>query len=360
LPAKERTKGFCKYLTLALTAAKVRCRGYLSTTNMSNQFDISTISGTFSDCASELLAQQKLEWISLRDNYNALRDVKVRDFDFDNFKIRVQFNPARIVSSAAKVDPKSIAERRCFLCINNLPEVQKGIPFTKEYMVLCNPFPIFPKHLTIPKLAHEPQQILPHFGSMLSLAQSLDGFTIFYNGPKCGASAPDHFHYQAGNKGFLPIEHEFDSLLLHKGETLYQSAHLSINAVGDYLRNFISLESDSKEELIKAFNLIYSILQKQNTEGGEPMLNILAMSYGTNWRVIIFPRGKHRPSQFFAEGDDNILISPASVDFGGVLITPQEKDFQKITKKDIISIFGQCSISEDKFDSIKKEVKLKL
>lgn len=156
-----------------------------------------------------LLTGQLASWETARNNYAALSGVRVKELNVNGILYKVQFNPARIVSSGAKVDAKSILERKCFLCPANLPPVQKGIPFGGHYNILVNPFPIFPRHLTVPELAHTPQRIATRFTDMLELAEALTDYTIFYNGPKCGASAPDHAHFQAGNKGFMPIEKDW-------------------------------------------------------------------------------------------------------------------------------------------------------
>ena len=156
-----------------------------------------------------LLTEQLASWETARNNYAALSGVRVKELNVNGIPYKVQFNPARIVSSGAKVDAKSIQARKCFLCPANLPTVQKGISFGGHYHILVNPFPIFPRHLTVPELAHTPQRIATRFTDMLELAEALTDYTIFYNGPKCGASAPDHAHFQAGNKGFMPIEKDW-------------------------------------------------------------------------------------------------------------------------------------------------------
>lgn len=148
-----------------------------------------------------LLTGQLASWETARNNYAALSGVRVKELNVNGILYKVQFNPARIVSSGAKVDAKSILERKCFLCPANLPPVQKGIPFGGHYNILVNPFPIFPRHLTVPELAHTPQRIATRFTDMLELAEALTDYTIFYNGPKCGASAPDHAHSRQETKG---------------------------------------------------------------------------------------------------------------------------------------------------------------
>ena len=268
------------------------------------------------DEVNKLFDEQLSNWELARNNYKALEQVKTKTLFVDGREYKVQFNPARIVSSAAKVDAQSIRERKCFLCAKNRPPEQNGIPFKDCYTLLINPFPIFPRHLTIPAMEHTPQLIAARFEDMLDLARQLDDYIIFYNGPKCGASAPDHFHFQAGNKGFLPIE-----------------TNRNVNGM-------ICIESDKKEELLDRFKQIY-VAMEQKPEDDEPMMNVLAWYEAGKWIVCIFPRKKHRPSCYSAEGEANLLISPASVDLGGVFITPLEKDFEKITKKDITEILKE-------------------
>ena len=265
---------------------------------------------------NHLFKEQLTKWTLAKNNYSALEQVKTKTLFVDSREYKVQFNPARIISSAAKVDAQSIRERKCFLCAENRPPEQNGIPFKERYTILINPFPIFPRHLTIPALEHTPQLIASRFGDMLDLARQLDDYIIFYNGPKCGASAPDHFHFQAGSKGFLPIE---------KNRDMY---------------NATIIESDNKEELFDHFRQVYDALE-QKPEDGEPMVNILAWYEAGKWIVCIFPRKKHRPSRYGAEGKDNLLISPAAVDLGGTFIIPLEKDFEKITAEDIDEILRE-------------------
>lgn len=303
--------------------------------------------------AKELLQSQLKEWDLARINFEALNCVKTKEVLFDGFKIRVQFNPARIQSSAAKVDAKSIQERKCFLCPNNLPKEQRGIDFAKNYQILVNPFPIFPEHFTIPTYEHTDQLIFNRYGDMFDLAKSLCEYTIFYNGPKCGASAPDHAHFQAGIKGFLPIENDIESL---PKETIYTTESTAASVLKNYQRNCFLIETKDKEEAIRFFKLLYSLLEIKEDDK-EPMMNIITWYENHIWYSCIFPRQKHRPACFFAEGEENLLISPASVDLGGVFITPLEKDFDKITKDDISLILNEICIDSQQMQSITDKIK---
>lgn len=310
--------------------------------------------GLTSKQAKDLLHSQMDEWGLAKTNFAALKSVESKELNFTGYTIRVQFNPARIQSSAAKVDAKSIQERKCFLCSNNLPVEQKGIPFG-EYQVLVNPYPIFPEHFTIPTYEHVDQLILNRYGDMLDLAQSLDSYTIFYNGPKCGASAPDHAHFQAGIKGFLPLENDIKNI---RKETILKSDKLILYAIRNYMRNSFLLETKDKKAAETIFKRLYGFLELKEGDK-EPMMNILTWYENGTWFSVIFPREKHRPDCFFAEGDDNLLISPAAVDLGGVFITPLEKDFMKIKEKDVKDILKEICISDEKMqliiDMLKKQ-----
>jgi hypothetical protein len=296
--------------------------------------------------------EQLAEWPLAKQNNEALNRVKVKDFDLGGAVVRVQFNPERMRSSAAKVDAKSIQERKCFLCPANLPPEQRGISFGHNYQILVNPFPIFPVHLTIPDMDHVDQLILGRFGDMLELAQTLNDFVVFYNGPKCGASAPDHIHFQAGNKGFLPLEKE---ALTVKRELVLATDELLCFTLPDYHRNVIVIESANRNEIEMLFNRIYAVLEIKDGEK-EPMLNIVTWFENGKWITCIFPREVHRPGCYFAEGDKNILLSPASVDLSGVCVLPLEKDFEKITADDIKTVFSEICVSNEKLNEILKNI----
>lgn len=306
-----------------------------------------------SKIARELLQKQLQVWALAQKNYTDLATVKSKEINFDGFSVIVQFNPARIQSSNAKVDAKSIQERKCFLCPAHLPEVQEGIKYGDDYQVLVNPFPIFPEHFTIPTFAHTDQLILGKIGDMLDLAKDLDAYSLFYNGPKCGASAPDHTHFQAGIRGFMPIEKDVKTI---EKETILKDGNMTLYALRNYLRNSFLIESADKDKAVAMFKKIYTLLETKEGEQ-EPMMNVISWYESGKWFLVVLPREVHRPKCFYAEGDANILISPASVDLGGVFITPQEKDFNKISAEDIKNILGEICLSDNKFDQIIDQLK---
>lgn len=269
----------------------------------------------------KLFLRQQEEWEQLRNSTEQLNHVKIKEFIWGNeVKVHVQFNPARMVSTGAKIDAKSIEKRVCFLCEENRPPVQKGIPFLDKYIILCNPFPILKNHLTIPLHSHVPQRIRKKIGEMLTLAEQLPDYIVFYNGPKCGASAPDHFHLQAGLKSPVLLQSDNE------------------------LRSCLTIETGSKEEAEDNFENVYAYLHSHQPEEDEPMLNIIAYVENGKYVINIFPRKAHRPSQYTAEGSRKLLISPGALDMAGMMIVVREEDFDKITKNDIEDIFAQVSM----------------
>jgi ATP adenylyltransferase/5',5'''-P-1,P-4-tetraphosphate phosphorylase II len=308
----------------------------------------------FSDHINELFTTQLRDWELARVNYAQLEKVRTRKIDFGTFDVFIQFNPERIKSSSAKVDSKSIGERPCFLCEKNRPQEQRGVTFGGSFTALVNPYPIFKRHLTIPSEKHTDQRIRNNFGTMLALTEELPSYTVFYNGPQCGASAPDHLHFQAGNRGFMPLEKDF---LSGKHTRLVSGKEgPSIWLWTGYKRGIITLTGNDRKGLSGIFTLLFEKLFETQPEKPEPMLNILATFSEEGLTVHLIPRKKHRPSQFFIEGKDQIMISPAAVDLGGVIITPREEDFEKITEEGVEDLFSQVCFGEDELLSIIKMI----
>lgn len=321
----------------------------LTDAELSNFGKIETISNKM----GSLLKQQFNTWDLLNKNYTGLNTVKIKTFNFDSFRIDVQFNPSRITSSAAKVDDASIKARKSFLHYNNLPPAQKGLLYKDNYLILCNPFPIFNEHFTIPVIEQTPQSIIGKYNDFLNLTKDIsERYVVFYNGPKCGASAPDHMHFQAGNKNFMPLDTEYNGIISKFGKMLLSKDNVKIYAVENYLRKFYSIHSSNFDSAEKYFYCLIDKIKEVTEQTEEPLLNILGYYTNNEWVTVIFPREKHRPTYYFEEGEKNILLSPASVDMGGVCITPLEKDFTKITKEEIVDIYRQVSLNKDSFEKV--------
>ena len=301
---------------------------------------------------NELFDQQLSVWEMARNNFEGLKTVQIREFDFDGFAVKVQFNPARMVSSGAKVDAKTIAERKCFLCAANRPEVQRGIEW-RDYDILINPFPIFTRHLTIPRREHVDQRLVPYIADMFDLARELTDFVVFYNGPKCGASAPDHMHFQAGNADFLPLVSDYFNLKQVGRTELVETADTAETyLMKDYLRVVYCIESADAVALKEAFMKLYNSWVVDADV--EPMMNVVCLYRQSTvdgqqiadgkWYLFVIPRGAFRPWQYTAEGDAQLLVSPATVEVSGLFITPVKEHFERITKEDVVDILTQCTI----------------
>ena len=302
--------------------------------------------GTLGEQASALLREQKAAWDLLRKGYESLSGVKTRRFMIGGIPFDVQFNPARIVSSSANVDPAAIRQRRCFLCHEHLPVQQHGLAFG-EFLILCNPYPIFPAHVTIPHRSHVAQRIDGAFSVLLDLSRQLGaGWDLLYNGPRCGASAPDHLHFQAGNSGFMPLP---QALMEDSGGAavrVMEGMGVDVTAVDDGIRRWFRLDGEDAPLIERAFDVLLGVLSRDEDLEEEPMINIVAF-YRRGWTVLVFPRKAHRPSFYGTEG--GMIISPAAVDMGGVIIAPREEDFMRLKESDIRQLFRDVCLSPDDF-----------
>jgi hypothetical protein len=292
----------------------------------------------------DLLARQQSDWPMARDGYAALKGLRTRPLALSDFDVRLQFNPARIVSSGAKVDAKSVAARPCFLCPANLPREQEAVAFDGRWQVLVNPFPILPQHFTVPTRDHAPQSIDAALGAMLRLSSSLgERFVVLYNGPRCGASAPDHLHLQIGNAGFLPIESQLDELSSRFGERVDDG----LVAIHSPPRRLLLIEAVDHSRAEDLFRRAVDALPRDDDH--EPMMNVLCWSRPAGLRLALVPRAKHRPSCYFAEGDERMLISPGAVDVGGVIVLPVQHDFERLTSADLEAVLAEVFLDEATF-----------
>lgn len=308
-----------------------------------------------SDQATALLEQQKTVWRALREGYASLKDVIVKEIQLDGFPVKMQYNPKRLTSSTAEIDAESLRKRECFLCPYNLPKEQKGLLYRQEYLILGNPAPIFDRHLTIAHVEHRDQRISGNYELMLELARDLsEGFSILYNGPKCGASAPDHLHFQAGTKWAIPIEQQSQTLEPRFKNLVVRDENTEISSIKDYRRNVIIIRSRDENCMAGWFDKILNALADAEQE--EPMINLITTYHDPEWTTFLFPRAKHRPAYYFAEGEARLIISPASIDMGGLIITPLEKDFQKVDKNIVREIYAEVTLSSDKFSKLLSEM----
>lgn len=274
------------------------------------------------------LKQQLQQWPLAAKNFNDLKDIEVREVELDGNSFRLQLNPHRIVSSAAKIDAKSIQERPCFLCKKNRPDVQIEDDLEDNFTFLVNPFPIFSEHFTIPIEAHIPQELNTHLEKGMQLALQMPELLFFYNGARCGASAPDHFHFQAGNRGFLPLELAVDNKDFSANKIISTKQNSSVLAVNDNIRNYIIISGNCIDDLVDI--LQKTIKHLQGKEPDEPRFNLLFWSNKGEIKLVFIPRSAHRPSQYNAEGDESVMFSPAAVEMGGVCVFARREDYDKM------------------------------
>lgn len=298
-----------------------------------------------------LLLCQKQDWKLARENYASLANVQTRYFREDYRTTVLQFNPERIRSSAAKIDKASLQARPCFFC--HRPEGQKGVTYNDAFEILVNPYPIFEDHLTVPLRWHERQQIKPYYGDLLDIVSDLSGYAFFYNGPKCGASAPDHMHFQAGRKEEFPVVRNW---LNFRKRVVWERGRTSLYASSGLLPVCFILVSGDRNEAAAVFGLLYDRMP-MGPEDYEPMMNVVAWREDDVWITCIFPRRELRPSCYYAEGDANILISPATVEMAGLFVVPLEKDFKKVTFADLEKVWEEVSITEDEENELIRKIR---
>lgn len=283
--------------------------------------------------------KQLEDWEQARNNFALLEQAQYKSFDFPGYTISTQYNPGRMVSSKARIDINFISQRPCFLCKNNRPDEQIELDFKDRYYILVNPYPIAPYHLVIADKEHCVQNICGRVEDMIDLATELSDYTILYNGPQAGASAPDHFHFQAIKKGFLPVKEEVENFV-----SSYPSSDKRLEMC--HLRRCVILRAGSKDELTQLFDETCLLLQKQQNTENEAKMNLILWQDGSSFVMLIFPRKQHRPYQFDETGDKQILIGPGVVDMGGILVTPRKEDFEKIDKDLLINIYTQLTWKE--------------
>ncbi len=295
-----------------------------------------------------LIEEQRNNWPMLNSAYQELKNVHIRSINCGLYNVSLQFNPRRAVSSGAAVDAQSIKNRLCFLCPANLPARQKAIIYRENYLILCNPAPIFKNHLTISHIKHQPQKISPSFTDMLILAKDLaPEFITLYNGSACGASAPDHLHFQAVPKSALPFITEINAL--NPNQEISEIKNYAGAQIG---RSLLTLSGSNIDILSEQFKHLLRIAQKVLATKSEPMMNVLCAYKNNKWRLIIFFRQKHRPEAFFEKGEKRIFVSPGAIDMAGVIITPMEIDFERLSSDIVGGIYREVTLPDEKMRQI--------
>ena len=306
-----------------------------------------------------LFTRQLSDWQLVRDNYAALDGLLTREViipikeSLHNSHIMLQYNPERLRSSSANIDDASLKARPCFLCNENQPREQETVVWDNRYKIQINPYPIFSRHLTISALEHKPQRIAGRIADMIHLAKDLPSYVVFYNGPKSGASAPDHAHFQAGLYKELPICHELFCATTSLIDANGNGEFGTVTCLGRPVFYIESLDIEHGEQWFN--DLIDALPVKKGQE--EPMINILCWHDGGSWSIAVFPRRKHRPA-CYGTGEDQFVISPASLDMGGLWAVAREEDFNKLTLHDVRLILMDVCLAPEDFKDITEKLHL--
>lgn len=302
---------------------------------------------------SRFFNRQLEVWTDARHRFRDLKHVETRQF---SDQLKLQWNPARIVSTGAKIDKKTLGERPCFLCDKNGPKEQMSKQIDEKFHLLVNPFPILPVHFTIPARKHQPQLIYKNYGEMHRFISLHSDLMVFYNGPKCGASAPDHLHFQAGTNGILPLQTNWQRLSRNLTDIISLNDEEKISVVRDFIVPAFVIISKSAESDEALFRRLYKAMPQRGDET-EPMMNIISWRKGEEFISVVIPREKHRPEAYFAEGDAQFVVSPGALDMSGLIITPREEDFRKLTEEKALSLLQECGVSEEKMNAIIAKLK---
>ena len=288
------------------------------------------------DQIDELLRQQREAWPLLRKGLDGLVEAKTRSVRAAGSEVLVRRIPHRVSSTTAAVDRESIRRRPCFLCPENLDPAEKGLPFGPTHTIYCNPFPVVERHLTVVHRDHRPQRIDGQLETMLDLAKALPGFFVVYNGPECGASAPDHAHLQAGSREGLPLVRD---LAARPGP-----------AIGLYGARALLFRGGDCSRLLDEIARALAILSSVTAKSSEPLCNTVVFHEpDAGWAVVVFPRSKHRPDAFHT---GELTVSPAAIDLCGILVAPVARDFERITGEDVEAIFREVTLSEEPFREV--------
>lgn len=308
------------------------------------------------DSLHRFFNRQLERWGLARHNFRDLQSILVKDLNMGELTLRAQCNSARIVSTGASIDKKTLSKRPCFLCKENRPKEQIAKRFDDNFEILVNPYPILPVHYTIPLHRHKPQSIRENYRAIRRILMQYPELMVFYNGPKCGASAPDHAHLQAGTSGLLPLQEAWPRLQRNLTQ-LYSAADGGyIALVADWVCPILVISSVNAGTDADMFRRVYEALPRHNGET-EPMMNIVSWRMEDRQLSVIIPRSKHRPDCYYSEGDAQMLVSPGALDMAGLIIIPRKSDYERITPEFAASIIRETGLSGEEINAVADKIK---
>ena len=294
------------------------------------------------DTLNRFFEEQLQVWPDAQQRFDDLKGVLLKPVTYSGMPFYVQCNTARLVSTGAKIE-------------KNRPAIQTQIPIDNDFELLVNPFPILPLHFTIPAKVHQPQLIREHYGKMRRLLESFEHLTVFYNGPKCGASAPDHMHLQAGTGSHLPLRDNWEQLYSNRQTLLSTPDGSELAAINNYVCPVFAIVGRDAKADAALFEALYKALPQREDET-EPMFNILKWRNGETYITVVIPRDKHRPACYSAEGDAQMLISPGALDMSGLVITPRKEDFERLDTPLLEALYKEVGMPTSTFEDVKRRI----
>lgn len=298
----------------------------------------------------KFIRDQLSVWPLAAANFRLVKGASCKEFTLGSQKVIVQMNPCRIVSSTAETDPGTISARKCFLCPENRPKEQFHLKYEgkkgRSYNIQVNPYPIFRNHLVIARDTHMPQTIWHHFPDMLLFARSYPEYTVYYNGPYSGASAPDHLHFQACPRDVLPVVNDIDSFLDNPGMQIASVQDATLYKYEGYTRGIYALKATTQKSMAK---LTYRLLECSPRREGEsePRFNLYCWYKAGELRTMVALRSEFRSHHYHCAGEDHLTMSPGAAEMAGFFVAPLEEDFAKISPRLLSEMIDEVSISEE-------------
>lgn len=290
----------------------------------------------------DLFTSQCRDWPELARNHAGLESIKLRSLSCGGYNVALQCNPRRIKSTTASAGCGNSPDTPCFLCLERLPDSQVGILYRDRYLILCNPMPILDRHFTISSIRHIPQSLDGSLQDLLLLSRDMGSdYVAFYNGARCGASAPDHLHFQACRAAGFP-----DPAGERRGRAAKAIQKGKIYSARGLGRGIAVIEGDNIESVFQLFSGFLAVMRRLLGTPGEPMINAVSCFQEETWKVAIYPRKKHRPAVFYAGESSRLLISPGAIDMSGLMILPIPEHFERATSLDIRQVYAEVSWDE--------------
>jgi SpoIID/LytB domain protein len=292
-------------------------------------------------------------WPAVAAKYRALKRADTRTLPFGGILVTLQCNPGRL----------PIFDHGCPLCEENYLEHQHTLPFEgrkgRKYNILVNRAPIFPNHLVITRDIHVPQTIWHRFPDMLDLSASMGDYIVFYNSPHCGTTVPEHAHFQACPKGYIPLERAAERLLhalAGQNGTVPESLQEDLDFVTSvrdaelyhyrhFTRGVFMLRALTAKSMAKLFYRLLDCVSLVGEET-EPRFNAFTWCSEGEYRALVIMRGDDLPRHYNAPGEENFSIRPGAAEMAGFVVVPEVKDFPRIDARILGEILDDVSISE--------------